>query len=111
MGELDGRIAIIVADVVGHGVAAALLMARLAAEVRVMLATEPDPTAAFIRLNELLVRDGVPDRFVTSVMTVLEPDRHKITIVNAGHMPPLIYRSNIKVVYGGNNCGAGCMYP
>ena len=88
----DGRIAIIVADVVGHGVAAALLMARLAAEVRVMLATEPDPTAAFIRLNELLVRDGVPDRFVTSVMTVLEPDRHKITIVNAGHMPPLIRR-------------------
>ena len=57
-----------------------------------MLATEPDPTAAFIRLNELLVRDGVPDRFVTSVMTVLEPDRHKITIVNAGHMPPLIRR-------------------
>jgi phosphoserine phosphatase RsbU/P len=41
----DGRLAIIVADVVGHGVAAALLMAKLSAEARYCLAMQPDPAS------------------------------------------------------------------
>src|SRR5690606_19891517 len=57
----DGRLAVIVADVVGHGIAAALLMARLAAEVRFSLATEMRPATAVARLNNMFSRGAFDD--------------------------------------------------
>jgi serine phosphatase RsbU (regulator of sigma subunit) len=86
----DGRLAVVVADVVGHGVAAALLMAKLSAEMRYCLVTEPEPAKAVERLNAKLCADSIEDRFVTMVMAVLDPVRHEVTIVNAGHMAPLL---------------------
>jgi len=84
----DGRLAVIVADVVGHGVAAALLMAKLSAEARFSLAVHPDPGKAFNRLNNSLSRLPL-DKFVTAVMVVINPATDDVTIVNAGHMAPL----------------------
>ncbi|QDU96342.1 SpoIIE family protein phosphatase [Lignipirellula cremea] len=84
----DGRVAILVADVVGHGVAAALLMAKLSAEARFSLAVEPDPARAVNRLNDALCRLPL-DKFVTMIMVVLDPAKHEGVIVNAGHMAPL----------------------
>ncbi|MCA9204340.1 MAG: SpoIIE family protein phosphatase [Planctomycetales bacterium] len=84
----DGRTAIIVADVVGHGVAAAMFMAKLSAEARFQLASEADPAKAITQLNTRLAELNV-ERFVTMVMVVLDPKTHQATIVNAGHMAPL----------------------
>jgi len=86
----DGRLAIVVADVVGHGVAAALLMAKLSAEVRFSLASELRPASAMTRLNRAMVDGRLEDRFVTLVMAVLNPTNHEVTIVNAGHMAPML---------------------
>lgn len=84
----DGRLAVVVADVVGHGVAAALMMAKLSAETRFALFTEPTPAAAITKLNERLCQSNT-QRFVTMVQVILDPVRHNATIVNAGHMAPL----------------------
>ena len=89
----DGRLAIIVADVVGHGVAAAMLMAKLSAEARFCLASEADPAAAVSKLNTKMSRLQL-DRFVTFVMTVLDPKSHEVVVVNAGHMAPMLRRAN-----------------
>ncbi|MGE3777729.1 MAG: PP2C family protein-serine/threonine phosphatase, partial [Pirellulaceae bacterium] len=89
----DGRWALLVADVVGHGVAAAMLMAKLSAEARFCLASEPDPAAAVSKLNYKLNRLQL-DRFVTFVMAVLDPQTHVVTVVNAGHMAPLLRRAD-----------------
>ncbi len=89
----DGRIAIVVADVVGHGIAAALLMAKLSAEARFSLYSEREPAAAITRLNEKLTRLNI-QRFVTLICVVLDPKTHKLTIVNAGHMAPLVRRKD-----------------
>lgn len=89
----DGRVAIVVADVVGHGVAAALLMAKLSAEARFSLYTEREPAAAITLLNEKLSKLNI-QRFVTLICAVLDPKTHKLTIVNAGHMAPLVRRKN-----------------
>jgi len=86
----DGRLATIVADVVGHGVAAALLMVKLSAEARFCLATSTQPKEVVTRLNKLLCGDDVGDRFVTLVMVVLDPRTHELVIVNAGHFCPLV---------------------
>ena len=86
------RLAIIVADVVGHGVAAALLMAKLSAEARYCLASVSQPNLAVRQLNDRMSDLGL-DRFVTLILVVLDQTSHEITIVNAGHMIP-IHRRN-----------------
>ncbi|HMP78159.1 MAG TPA: SpoIIE family protein phosphatase [Pirellulaceae bacterium] len=87
----DQRLAIVVADVVGHGVAAALLMAKISAEARYATATHTDPVQIVEQMNRNLSDLNV-DQFVTLVMGVLDWKRHEITIVNAGHALPLIRR-------------------
>ena len=89
----DGRVAVIVADVVGHGIAAALLMAKLSAESRYSLASEENVATAVIKLNDGMSRLGL-DRFVTMIVTVLDPRTHEVTIVNAGHMAPMLRRAD-----------------
>jgi serine phosphatase RsbU (regulator of sigma subunit) len=89
----DGRLAIIVADVVGHGVAAALLMAKLSAEARYCLFSEATPAIAVTRLNERLSALNI-QRFVTMILVVLDPAKHSAIVVNAGHMAPLHRRIN-----------------
>jgi serine phosphatase RsbU (regulator of sigma subunit) len=87
-----GRLAVVVADVSGKGISASLLMAKLSAETRYCLAGEPSPAAAVGRLNRLFCDSNWEDRFVTMVLAVLDPRRHEVTIVNAGHLPPLLRR-------------------
>ncbi|KAA5540200.1 SpoIIE family protein phosphatase [Roseiconus nitratireducens] len=85
----DGRIGLVVADVVGHGVAAAMFMAKLSAETRFCLAGEPDVARAVARLNDRMSRLAV-ERFVTFLLVVIDPSSDEITIVNAGHMAPIV---------------------
>jgi len=83
----DDRLAVVLADVSGKGVAAALLMAALSADVRYCLASERDLGRAVARINETFLRGGWDDRFATLVVAVLDPGRHVATICNAGHLP------------------------
>lgn len=85
-----GRLGVVLADVSGKGIAAALVMAKLASEVRYSLASEPDPAQAVDRLSAALLKSGWEDRFVTLVLAVLDPAEHRCTLVNAGHMPPYL---------------------
>jgi len=86
----DGRLAIVVADVVGRGLAAAVLTAKVAAEARYQLLTENSPAAAVARLNRSLSAAMADNHFVTLVLVVLDPASGRLTVVNAGHPPPLL---------------------
>jgi phosphoserine phosphatase RsbU/P len=90
--------AILLGDVAGKGVAAALLMAKLSADARFCVLTEPDPATAITKLNALMARSGIADRFVTLVAAILDPERHIVTLVNAGHPSPLIYHRTTRAV-------------
>src|SRR5947209_11971141 len=79
------RVAVLLGDVAGKGVVAALLMAKLIADARFCMLTEPGPAAAVTRLNSLMNKFTMTDRFVTLAVTVLDPERHTATLVNAGH--------------------------
>ncbi|MEZ6073384.1 MAG: SpoIIE family protein phosphatase [Pirellulales bacterium] len=85
-----GRVGVVLADVSGKGIAAALLMAKLSSEVRFALVTETCPAAAIKRVNASLVAQGLDDRFVTLVLALLDTTSHRLTLVNAGHMAPLL---------------------
>lgn len=89
----NGRVAIVLGDVAGKGVPAALLVAKLSSEVRFCLLTVPNLAEAVSLLNEQMIHGGLGDRFVTLTVMVLDPSVHTVTMVNAGHMSPKLYRA------------------
>jgi serine phosphatase RsbU (regulator of sigma subunit)/pSer/pThr/pTyr-binding forkhead associated (FHA) protein len=82
-----GRLAIVLADVAGKGVSAALLMAKLSGELRYYLSCAA-PQWAVARLNDSLCQNGA-GRFVTLVVAIVEKDSPRLTLINAGHPAPL----------------------
>jgi len=98
----DGRTAVIVADVVGHGIAAAMMMAKVSAEAKFCLASESHPATAVTMLNSRLSAMQV-ERFVTFVAVVLDPIKHEATIVNCGHMAPIWRRSGTAIEEPGDD--------
>jgi serine phosphatase RsbU (regulator of sigma subunit)/pSer/pThr/pTyr-binding forkhead associated (FHA) protein len=86
------QLGIMLGDVAGKGVAAALLMAKLSAEARYCMLSEGNVAVSISKLNDLLMRAGLLDKFVTLAAVVLDPAKHTVTIVNAGHQTPLLYR-------------------
>ena len=91
---LNDCMAVVLADVSGKGVSAALVMAMLSADVRYCLASERDVAAAVSRINESFCRSGWEDRFATLVVAVIDPHRHTLTVVNAGHLPAYVRNSD-----------------
>ncbi|RMF42548.1 MAG: FHA domain-containing protein [Planctomycetota bacterium] len=84
----NGKIAVVVADVAGHGVAAAMLMAKLSAEARFLLASHPKAAEAITLLNQRLAELSV-EKFVTLVCLVIDPETGACELVNAAHMLPI----------------------
>ncbi len=84
------RLAVALGDVSGKGISAALLMARLSAAVRFVLATEPNLAEAVRGLNAVMMQVDA-DRFITFVAAVIDLEDFSLTLVNAGH-PPLLCR-------------------
>jgi len=90
-----GRWAIVVADVVGHGVAAAMFMAKLSAETRYCLAADPNIARAVERLNDRMSALKI-ERFVTFLLMVIDPLKEEVQMVNAGHMAPVVWTAKTK---------------
>jgi sigma-B regulation protein RsbU (phosphoserine phosphatase) len=88
----DARCCIMLGDVAGKGVPAALLMAKVSSDARFCVLTEPTLADAVYKLNEQMQEAGMIDRFVTLGACLLDQKQHEVTFVNAGHLPPFIYR-------------------
>ncbi|MCH9652322.1 MAG: SpoIIE family protein phosphatase [Planctomycetes bacterium] len=89
----DGKLVITLGDVAGKGVPAAILMARLYASARYQVLSKSSPDIALAKLNLEIASSGVGLRFITFLMAVLDPKKHTVSLVNAGHMAPLLRNS------------------
>ena len=85
----DERLAIVLADVSGKGISAALLAARLSAEIRYQLAGGKKLSEAMEQINRVFCESRWEDRFITMVVAILDKTRCELTLANAGHLPPL----------------------
>jgi serine phosphatase RsbU (regulator of sigma subunit) len=86
----DGRLALLVGDVSGKGVSAALLMANIQATLRARLPHETDLAQLADRLDrELDTPGGV---YLTLFLAILETDGRLLRYVNAGHNPQFVVR-------------------
>ena len=92
--ELEsGKIGVVLGDVAGKGLGAALLMAKLQATIR-SLAPECASLADLGgRLNAILCRDGLENRFATLLYLEIEPGSPRLRYLNAGHNPPFLLRA------------------
>jgi len=85
----DGRIGIVVGDVSGHGVSAALFMARLSSHIRSFAVSEREPAKVLEKAHDLLA-DNQDGMFATILYMVVDPVAGTMNISNAGHMPPVV---------------------
>lgn len=91
------KLAIAVADVVGHGMGAALLMVKLSAEVQFSLGGTSEPPRVLEQLNQRLCELAMEDKFVTFLLVLLDAERGALTVVSAGHPSPVIRRADGRV--------------
>ena len=88
----EHRSAICIADVMGKGVGAALLMSHLQATVRMLAPQMTEPRELCERLNEMIAANGVPSRFITLFYCVVDSRNMRLTYTNAGHSWPVLAR-------------------
>src|SRR2546429_1728676 len=93
--ENKERLVVVIADVAGKSVPAALLMATLQASLRT-IAGEGVPVAELAtRLNRYAAAYSLDGRrFTTAVLCEYQPATRRLTYVNAGHNPPIVRRAN-----------------
>src|SRR5436309_1624416 len=82
---LNDRLGIIVADVTGHGVGPALLMAETRAYLRVLTGRREDVGEILTRANGVLAEDVGQERFITLFMARLDPRTRSLNYASAGH--------------------------
>lgn len=92
----DGRIVAAVADASGKGLPASLRIAEFIAECRHCVSTSISLKAAMEHLNNFVCRTD--EGFITFCLAVLDPKRHTLNVVNAGHPPPLLRRCDGEIV-------------
>ena len=86
----DGRVALLVGDVAGKGMPAALLMSSLQARVQVLFEEPTDLSALVMRLNRAISSNCPNNRFITFFIGVLDPKSGEMVYCNAGHNPPIL---------------------
>ncbi len=88
----DGRLALLVGDVSGKGVSAALLMANVQATLRARMPHETDLAALADRLDRELDQNTPGAVYLTLFLGILEMDGRTLRYVNAGHNPQFVLR-------------------
>ena len=90
----ENRWGIVMADVSGKGISAALFMALSRTLLHVSGMTGTDPSSAVRQANRWIYEDGRSSMFVTVFYGVLDPAGMHFSYVNAGHNPPLLVRED-----------------
>ena len=104
----EHRVLLVIADVSGKSVPAALIMAGFRAALVSQDLSRGDPPALAERLNGFLNDSLDPGKFVTAFIAIVDGESGRVSYVNAGHNPPLLLRadgSHEQLEDGGNILG------
>ena len=108
---LDGRVALVVGDVVGHGLRAAAVMGQLRNSMRAYALVDTSPANIVARLGRLLSAGG-QEATATLLFVVLDRDSGEIAFTSAGHPPPLVLTDEgPRFLEGGRSVPVGSVEP
>ncbi len=94
----EGHGLLVVGDVCGHGIGAALIMAETRAYLRAFAKVESDPANILKMLNEELVTDLGKDHYVTLILARIDPVRKTLDYASAGHIPAYLLNNAGEVI-------------
>jgi PAS domain S-box-containing protein len=94
----DGRLGLVIGDVSGKGLQAALHTANAKYMLRAYAHENPDPSQVLRRLNDAMCCYSPNELFVTVFCGILEPDTRRLTYSVAGHDEPLLYKRELNQV-------------
>ena len=86
----DGRVLIVLGDVSGHGMQAALVVATALKTLRFLARQVFDPVSLLAQFNDEIRTDLLPGQFITVFAGALDPVRRRLTCLRAGHHPAVI---------------------
>lgn len=99
----DNAVGIHAVDVSGHGVAAALLTARLAAQIEAMTHDLRASVSGLVTtLNDMMLDGPQTDAYLTMVYARLDLTRQRVRLVQAGHPHPVVQRADGSIEQIGN---------
>jgi len=106
-----GNIAVSIADVTGHGIGPALIIAVCRAYFRASTSQQNDVNAIITQVNKLLTKDLTSGRFVTAAIGILDTKNDKMIFYSAGHAPTFFYEAHDDVVqqWGANDPPLGIL--
>ncbi|MFC1771336.1 SpoIIE family protein phosphatase [Candidatus Margulisiibacteriota bacterium] len=87
----DGKLGIVIADIVGKGIGAGLFMAMLKSILNSHIPAFDSPKETLSYINETLYKDPVINKFIPLFFGVLDPSKSAIKYCNAGHEPAIIF--------------------
>jgi sigma-B regulation protein RsbU (phosphoserine phosphatase) len=87
----DGAQGLAVADAMGHGVSASMLMTSMQTALRTLVPENVSPAAVLQRVNRIFLHNVNFPTFVTTYLGRFDPSTRILTYANAGHNPPLVY--------------------
>jgi phosphoserine phosphatase RsbU/P len=93
----EGKLAVVLGDVSGKGLGAALLMSNVLASLRLLLEEDLPLHRVVERLNSQLLRSTEACDYLTLFIGLLDPREHTMEYVNAGHNPPMLVHPGGKV--------------
>src|SRR5207245_1861795 len=94
------RVALVVGDVAGHGVRAAVTMGRLRAAIQTLARLELSPAESLQQLDELMRTLGEREpHFATCAYAVFDAVTGTCEVASAGHLPPLLVRPDGSSIY------------
>jgi len=93
------RLCIIIGDVCGKGIPAALFMAICKTLLRTEALHTADPGEVLFSVNNTLYPDNEASMFFTGLVAILDTDTGEITIANGGHNPPLLCPAGLEFEY------------
>lgn len=96
---VDGHLGVVVADVVGKGIPASLIMASFRAFLRAEIRNNYAIRTIFAKVNNLLHETLKQHQFVSAFYGVLDLERRRFTYSNGGHHPAILFRPNGKLQY------------
>jgi putative methionine-R-sulfoxide reductase with GAF domain len=84
----SGHVGLVIGDVAGNGLRAAVVMGRIRSALRAYALETDDPADVLTRLNRK-IQIFEPDAMATAAYAVIDPERTTVTVSLAGHLPPV----------------------
>ena len=101
----DGRQAVLVADVSGHGISGALVTAKLSSEARFFLLSEPSLPKVMAKINTSIHENFGEVKHVTMALIVIDPQNQRFSLLNAAHVYPFRKRGEQVDIIGDDHHG------